>query len=361
MRLVAAILVALASDARAEEPIWRLEAARGWFDEVLALDDAGGRLALVANDGERRVELEIRDLAQGGAVVGRAALGEALPVSLAFTRAGPLLVTRAGDRAEAKLYDARGKLLRRAGPATEIAVVERGGRELLVLYTHRGGAHEVVVQELARGRVVARRSLDEGALDLTAPSWRDGWTRVGGRRAGRFDATRDQRMPDTDAVYDLIEGRFVRDAAPGDLVTAARVARERARRPGAGAFLFVDGDRLFAVTGDDLLLTVELPLAIYDAASLRQHARGDVVTFSLRVDPLNPEAIARKKRDPESFDVFRWSPDAPAPARLLRLAGDGRDVVWHAAGGRIAVLRKHRAYGRGGTEVAVHGFVTPDR
>jgi len=34
--------------------------------------------------------------------------------------------------------------------------------------------------------------------------------------------------------------------------------------------------------------------------------------------------------------------------------GDGREVVWHVAGGRIAVLRKHRAFGRGGPEVAVY-------
>jgi len=347
MALAAAML--LAGAARGEEAVWRVETAKGWFDDALALDDAGGRLALVVNDGEGGLDLEVRDVEHQGAVVARAALGDVVPAGLVFTRVGPMVLVRRDDTALAVLYDAAGRRVRTYGPANEIAHAVRGGRELVAVVTRRGATHEVVLHDVARGKVLVKRVV--GDADFTPRTWRNGWTAVGGRRAGRYDPKLDRRTNDTEAVWDVVEGRFVSEGAT-DLVTQARVLRERERRPGAGAFVFVDGGRLWAVTEDDRLAPVELPLSTYEVESLRQQARGDEITFSLRVDPLNPEAIARQKRDPEAFEVFRWS--GGTVTRVLRLVGDGREVVWHAAGGRIAVLRKHRAFGRGGPEVAVY-------
>jgi hypothetical protein len=356
-----ALLAAAPALARAGEPVLTLSAGAGWFEEAFALDDAGGRLAVARTGDKGEIALELLDVDQGGAVLWRAPLA-APPASLELTRSGGVLVlTRRDAGVEAVVFDAAGKPGARFGPATDIARSQRGARELVAVHTVRGATRHVVIHDLARKKPLATRTLTADAaghvasIDLTVRGTRAGLTQLAGRRPGRYDAKLDRRLNDTEAVHDLVEGKTVRDAAPADLVAAARIARERAARPGLDTFVFFSEDRarLLRLGADDTLAPVDLAVTTYDPASLAQVARGEEILFSLAVDPLNPEALARRKRDVEVIDVFRLAPGAP-PVRVARLPRDGRDLVWRAGGSRLAVLKKHRTFGRGGPDLEVH-------
>jgi hypothetical protein len=308
----------MAAAARADEPVLQLHADAGWFEDAFALDGAGGRLAVVRADASGHLELELLDLGQRGAILARAPLGTAAPTRVAVLRDGLLVVTAA----ETRLYDAAGKPRARFGP--DAALGSAGGKELIRTTT---GA-EIVVYDLARPSTpLVRRTLPRA--ELTLLYWLDA-TRLVARRAGRYDRARDTRLPDTEAVYDVLAGRILGDHPVTDLLAHARLLAERSRHPDVAAFVTIADGRLEAVTAEDRVVPLELDLAPYDPASLRVVVgRDGVLIFGL---------VGQGR-----LDLFRFDPAAAEPgrpARVLSVAAGGGDVVWHAAGGRVALLRK---------------------
>jgi hypothetical protein len=83
---------------------------------------------------------------------------------------------------------------------------------------------------------------------------------------------------------------------------------------------------------------------------------GDKVYFSLTIDPVNPDAVNRRKRDPELCDLYVFDPATTTTTRLARLAVAGRKLLWRVSddGKRWAVLRRHKVYPRGGAELEVY-------
>ncbi len=349
MRLLATALLLLGARVAAE-PVLVLEADRGTFEEALALDGAGGRLALVRVDAAGRHTLELVDVDQKGAVLGRFGLGPTPPSSLTLHPAGIFVVTPSpdGESETAALHARTGKILRRFGPAGDLVLAG----DVVGGLTARDKTLEVVLHEVSGARAPVRRVFTRAGsvitkLELEAAVWRGGYALLAGRRQGRYDAASDLALPDTDAVYDVARDRWVRDRPIADPLLHARVLRERARRPNVESLVTVEGGRLYAITPEDRVVELDVSLEVYEPASLRQQTFPDGrVVFSLTVDPLNPAALARQKRDPERIDVFRFdasSEEPGRPVRLLTLDRDGRDFVWAASATRLALLRKHRA------------------
>jgi hypothetical protein len=76
MSRAALLVLALAGLAHAAEPtadpagpVVELTAGAGWFEDAFAIDDAGGRLAVVKTDPGGESQLQVIDVGQGGAVL----------------------------------------------------------------------------------------------------------------------------------------------------------------------------------------------------------------------------------------------------------------------------------------------------
>jgi hypothetical protein len=111
------------------------------------------------------------------------------------------------------------------------------------------------------------------------------------------------------------------------------------------------------VTKDDKItrLTTTLGFDHYDPKSLQQQVgRDGKLYFSLTIDPVNPAAVAAKKADPVHIDLYVFDPASGQTERLARLPQNDREYTWSVAGGRWAVLRKHKGYGRGGPELELY-------
>jgi hypothetical protein len=320
-----ALLALVAATARAEPPpVLTLHDEHAGFDDAFALDGAGGRLAVVRLG--TAPELQLLDVGQGGAVLGRARL-DSPPSALRFLHAGVLATWRSGDAASAVLYDEQARVRARFGPASDVAAAVVGGRELLGVYARRPGAVEVALYDAARpAHPLVRRRYPTGAggslepLGLTPTGWRDAYSHVDGVRRGRFDRAADRVLPDQPASYDLLAERF------GD----------------AGA-----------------------PVPVLTADDAGVHADGHLLDLGLPADRLEPAGFAALPLADGSF-VFGLTTRAPAPElvlyrlaegglpqRVLARPTGGRDLTWRATSTRAVILWRHRVFGRGGGELEV--------
>lgn len=302
-----------------------------------------------------------------------------------------LLISRdAGHgRRSAQLYDAKGRAAGILGPADEFAVVPQGGKRVLVALSQNKAGNAVSykvarhqVETLGRIGNPASYVIDGGA-DLRRPTlkmvgWQRGYTELSGMRPGSYDKARDVRLPGRAAVIDSGTGRFVFEADIGDVVAWAAASELRRKFPGRGLFsVFSPDAQLFELIdfqGRRATIDLPVPLRYYDPTSLIEQEQYGPSTgtpgallFSLVTDPLHPEALARRKKDPSYFDLYRARPDAPAAGgatgkspivarfdRLLRAPMDERPPAWAASGNHAAVLRKHKNFSRGGSLLEVY-------
>ena len=75
------------------------------------------------------------------------------------------------------------------------------------------------------------------------------------------------------------------------------------------------------------------------------------------------EAVAARRTDPDTLDlcsVELTAAGAGPVQRLLMLPGNQRPSSWTVtSGGRLALLRKHKGFSRGGTEVEIYDLDLP--
>lgn len=306
-----------------------------------------------------------------------------------------VLISRdAGNgRKSAQLFDARGRPAGLLGPVDEIAVVPHEGKRVLAAIT-QSKSGRAVTYKVARHRIEGLGRVGptggyviDGGADLRRPplkmvGWQRGYTELVGMRPGGYDKARDVRMPSRAAVLDAASGRFVFEQDIGDVMAWAAASELRRKFPGRGLFAVFSPDaRLFELvdfTGRRASIELPVPLRYYDPTSLQEHEQygsgGDpgALLFSLAIDPLHPEALARRKKAPSYLDIYRVRPDAPAAGtptgkspiaaridRLLRAPNDDRPIGWSAAGSHAAVLRKHKNFSRGGNLLEVYPLEHP--
>ena len=105
-------------------------------------------------------------------------------------------------------------------------------------------------------------------------------------------------------------------------------------------------------------LTPPHPLFRYDPQTLESHPSqpggADTLDASLTVDPVNREAVKAQKADKDLLDVYRVDVNAKKLTQLVRFDGQKRPTTWRLASGRLAVLRKHKGFGRGGADLEVY-------
>lgn len=352
----------------------RLTPATGFIDDAIALD--GTRLAYVVADSAAKAALHVVALPSKDEQIVDISTITLQPTAITLVGERAFVVGRSEDGAQvAGLVELStkhprspaGTVIYKLGPAAHITAITRDGKPRIAVHraTETAGIvrhhTELVALETGR-RVAAGKPLELDAtatstkLELRVNHWSDGYTRAHGIKAGTWNRKENVRGADVEATFDLVTGK-VASKPIADLFDQRRRFQALAD---ATHLDFVrvapDGTPQLWRAGVAQPLALDQPWSTYDPASLLAQVggeRGESDWLALKVDPVNPEAVARQKADPEYLDVFRVSGDGKA-ARVARVYAAKLRVRFGAAGNRFWILERNHGLDRGGTALVVY-------
>jgi hypothetical protein len=378
-----ALLVLLCGPVAAQElakPIFALKPEKGFIDDPFAIDGDSARLALLRTDSASFALVEIVDLNSGKT---RRAFAAGNPQQL-FDRVlfaggddtGIVLVTRDSvtSRRSAQYFGPDGRPLGLVGPVTDFGTITRGGAGYLVAWDRRTATSGQTTYTVAQYKLEGLAKIGkprayvinkDGMLTdppLKVVTWQDGYSQIVGERPGGYDKKKDVRQPAKAAVLDALSGTFVSESEIGDVLgwtVATQMRRTRLNRTLLPVITDEqDGVQVIDAVGHRTPLNLGTPVQNYDPKSLleQEDPANRALYFSLSLDPLNPDALGRKKADKPYLDLYRvtTAEKAPATTRVLRVALDERPVTWVVGGRYVALLRKHKSFSRGGNEIEAH-------
>ena len=277
------------------------------------------------------------------------------------------------------------------GPATEISLTTIDGVLAIVAVSKPGpqspqdprsllsSEYKFSAFSAATGKPLAQRTykLDEEGKIVTPSGlamplyFLDGFATWVVKQSGAFDKKKDLRQPDFLAFLDVLSGK-VRTTRPiANPPAMMDLKRVRAAHHDSVVVLAEDGTNQVEIvsalergqpdgpTEARAPLPLPRPAGMYESTSLRfVRLRPSTLLLSLMVDPVNEDAVAAKRTDPDEVDfcTVDLTGDKPGPAqRKLKLLAGKRPLGWVASpSGRVVVLRKHKGFSRGGTEAEVY-------
>jgi len=343
----------------------------GFIDDGIAVDDK--RLAYVASESSGRAELHVLTFTPRSETTVDVGALTTHPTALAFV-GNRVLVIGAGEDGKqvAGLFEPGAKAtapIYKLGPADHITLIARDGKQRVAVHRTSPGKdvtkHEVEIVALDNGKRVAAGpafELDDKnankAHELRVNHWADGYTRAFGLKGGDWDRKENQRTPDTEASYDLITGKIT-SVKIDDLMEQRKRFQALADAGGQLDFFKMtwdnNGVQLWRA-GKSKQLVIDQPITNYDPKSLQGAVNADgSAWFSLAIDPVNPEAVARKKADPAYIDVFKVGTDGMAvrKARVLATTNGAKYRVGFS-GDKFWLVERSPANDRGGKNVAVY-------
>lgn len=347
-------------------------AAAGFVDDVVAVD--GDRFVYVVADGTMKAALHVANVGTKDEQIVDISTLTLQPVALRVMGERALVVGIEKDKQVAGLVELggkkAGKLVYRIGPADHITPVVHGGKPRLALHrqTELTGItkHTVEIVAIENGRRVQAGKLlalgpdgEEKKLEFRVNHWSDGWTRAHGIKAGAWDRKEDQRAPDQEATFDLVTGKLERKKIE-DLFDQKR--RFGVLRDAEGKLDFVrldakpDGSTLQLWRGGkSRTLELDQPLSAYDGKSLQYVVNADGSGWlALKVDPVNPDAVARKKADLEYLDIFTFAADGKATRKARVYAKGMRHRFGVAGNKRFWLIERNAGFERGGKTVTLY-------
>jgi hypothetical protein len=262
---------------------------------------------------------------------------------------------------------ATGKAIYKVAPATHITVITRDGQPRIAVHRLTGGKHQVEIDALETGwRIAAGRPFeldDKGvnkATDFRVNHWSDGWTKAYGIKGGDLDRKENQRTPDTEATYDLVTGKVMDKKPITDLFEQRKrfQALESSKTDASIDFVRMSWDNSAIVewrAGKALPITLDQNLAQYDPKSLQGILVPDGAWIALKVDPVNAEAVARKKADPEYFDIFKAGADGKAVRKARVLATGVREQLGLMRD-QLYLLERSAGFDRGGKKLTIYAI-----
>jgi hypothetical protein len=347
----------------------------GFIDDVIAVDDA--RIAYVVADASSKAELHVVTLAGGADQVVDLAAVTLHPVGL--TLAGPrALVIGVGDDATQvsgamiELVEhgkkPAGTIVYKIAPANHIAVITRDGKPVIAVHRaiagKAGTRHEVELDALETGRRIGGGhplELDSNEtntkLDFHVNHWADGMTRAIGIKGGEWDRKENARSPNTEATYDLVTGKFVDVTKITDLFEQRRRFQALAEVGDRIEFLRMAWDNSAVQIwhgGKPRAIELDQPITNYDFKTLQGVIAADgSAWFALKVDKTNPDAVARKKADPEYLDIFHVGTDTKAVRKMRILATDMRHR-FGLIGDKLWLVERNNGFERGGKSLTIY-------
>ncbi|PIE19422.1 MAG: hypothetical protein CSA65_02525 [Proteobacteria bacterium] len=360
-------------------PQWSFKPSKGFVDDAMAFDVTGQRFAYIHTDSATFLDVVIIGVGDWKQQLKISVPGATkVPASLAFSADGSRLVfiwadTRTGKQG-VELFDLSkgGKLITSAKDASTIALVEYKGQQVLSVAKERQDKRgnvrvSVSLHRLADLKRIKRAKLKVGVdtrikrPPLRVLYWERGHLSLVGVRKGKYDRKRDVRRPDVAIRWDILERKQLWAQEPKDLVKWNRAISFRNNHSGANSFVHVGESlkTLYLVDRNNQLKAIKTPVKwrLYEPRSLKQRESwdGNTLYFSMTIDPVNPEAVARKKADKERADIYHV--DASGKVKSIgRIFTGKRRFGWVVGKGRFAYLRKLKGFGRGGKSVEIHAI-----
>ena len=359
------------------EPIVTASATKGFVDDVVAVD--GDRVAYVIADGTNAAALHITQ-------VGKPAAEEQIvdistitlqPTVLAFVGQRMFVAGMAdGNKQVAGLVELQGKDKRkpvgstvyRVAAADHIGLIVRDGKQRIAVHRQADKTgtttHTVEVLAVESGKRVASGKplvVDAGGhdqkLDFRVNHWSDGWTKAYGVKAGEWDRKENQKAPDQEAVLDLVTGKMVRKKVE-DLFEQKRRFAALADAGGKLDFLRMQenatGIELWRA-GKPSVVVLDHKLTDYDPKSMQGAVNVDGTGWlALKVDPVNAEAVARKRADPEYLDIFKIAADGKAVRKARVLAKGVRHRFGVGGDQRFWLIERNAGFERGGKKLTLY-------
>jgi len=358
----------------------------GFFDDAMAFDAGARRLAAIRTDGTTFAKLEIFDVASGRTLSSWDidATRNVEAIHLLPEGQGVLLVERQASTGQLTTFylDATGKVGGGVGPATAFATAQllnEGEKQTILIAmekkgTSRDGRPGPITYSIAPFRTDKPAALakprtfrvdSDGAIKaagLKMVSFFDGYTKILGERPGAYDRKKDVRLPPRQVVLDTITGKVAEEAEIGDVFGWALTTKLRGERANRTVFAQLDQDHtgveLVTASGKKVPLPLAVPFRLYDRETL-QDQEGELSDparyyFSMAIDPVNPDAVARRKADHAFLDLYSVDSAGGAGCALRARVPLSRPVSWKIEDHRLAVLKRFKSFTRGGDELELY-------
>ena len=349
----------------------------GFIDDAIATDAT--RLAYVIADTAQKVELHVVTLATGAdVVVDLAPTGLFHPIAITLLPDRALVIGANEDASQsaamveltAKAKRPAGTIVYKLGPATHLTVLGAPGKQRLAV--HRavatkpsGTRHELDVVAIETGkRLQAGRGLElddnlrNKQFEFRFNNWSEGYTRAFGIKAGDFDRAKDARTPDVEATYDLVTGKFIETQKVTDLFEQHRRFQALADADARSDFVRFAWDNSGLQVwkaAKGRAIELDQPLTSYDPKSLQGLVTADGAAWILlKIDPVNAEAVARKKADLEYLDVFRVGPTEAKAVRKARLFAPSMRHRFGLVGDKLWLIERNTGFERGGKSLTIY-------
>jgi hypothetical protein len=359
------------------------QAGEGYFDETFGIDDAGKQLAVLRGDGATYSKIELYDLDANPPKLTASfdPPNKNLIVSrIELLPAGKGLVLIGRDRPDdsapltAFLVEASGKVAAKVGPVTAFGRPPDDGTPraaLLVAFDRKLGGrgaeatYAVTPYTLAtlapagKGRVYKTDVTGE----LKVPPIRligfyDGYTRILGERPGAYDKAADVRGHPKRTVVDALTGKIDSETEISDPVGWAVTGQLRRDRPGQSLFVDLNQDGsgvdVIDAMGKKMPAALAVPFHLYDPRTLvyEEGPAPNHLSFGLAVDPLNPDAIKRKKAEKPMLDLY-GADTSDGTVRARGRVFTPRPVTYRVRAHTLVVLKRFKSFARGGDEFQV--------
>ena len=369
--LSAMLLVSTLAPAAHATPVARFDAGgAGFVDDPYALRSDGKAIAYIATDGATTATLHVAELGNSDIKVAGAPIDASAVHWLSPTRL--LVVSGPAGNAIAQLFTAAGPQKQKLGPFGQLAVATVDNKPLIVTYTRtekHGVDHAIVAYSPETLRPIKRHTWHEdaeGQIKLPPSTvkplwWSNGFTELAALRAGEYDKARDIRRPDRYARIDTLSGKVIGESEVQDVLGFTQISMLRRDAPNQAVIARYSDDHKKLLLVDGLaqyVVTLQRDLWKYDPQTLQWQTIDDrKVVLSLTVDPVNPDAVSRKKADVDELDLYEVDRQSHVARRLLTINGEGRRSTWQVAGGRLVLLRKGKGFDRGGVALEIYNLV----
>ena len=272
------------------------------------------------------------------------------------------------------LVDATGKVSAKVGPVTAFERPPQDGTArapLLVAFDRKLGGrgaeatYTVTSYTLATlapaGKPHAYKT--DVAGELKAPPARligfyDGYTRILAEKPGAYDKATDMRQPPKKVVVDALTGKTASESEISDPVGWAITGQLRRDHPGQSLFVDLNQDGsgvdVIDAMGKKVPASLEVPFHLYDPKTLlfEEGPAPNHLTFGIGVDPLNPDAIKRKKAELPMLDLYvADTADGAVTARGRVFTP--RPVTYRTRAQTLVVLKRFKSFARGGDEFQI--------
>ncbi len=351
----------------------KLTTPAGFIDDPVAIDN--DRLAYVVADAADKCELHVVTIATKQDQVVDLAPVTVHPVALRLVGPRAFVV---GSVEDGNVIGAlvelapqgkkpAGTPVYKLGPAAHITVIMRDGQPRIAVHKvtaqKPGTRHDIDLVALDTGRRIAGGHLDldaagtSTALDFKVNHWAEGMTRAFGIKGGEWDKKENQRSPDIEATYDLVTGKLTDKKPIEDLFEQRKRYEALAKADDQVDFVRMAWDNKGLQIwrgGRPSAIALDQPITNYDAQSLLGTVEPDGSGWiAMSIDPVNPDAVARKKADPEYFDVFHVGADGKAERKARVLAPKSRHR-FGVLGNHLWVLERSNGFDRGGKSLTLY-------